>query len=300
MTDYHNTRPPARPLLRYHGGKWRLGPWIISHFPEHTYYAEPFGGSASVLLQKPRCYGEHYNDLYGDVVTLFRVLQDPRGRDQLAERVRLTPFARQEFELAFERTDSHGDLLPALEIARRLLIRSHMGFGSASYLHSESTGFRQKSRRAGTLPSHDWLAMPEIIRQTAARFEGVVIDSRDAFTFIEDHDEEDVLFYVDPPYVPSTRASNRFCYVHEMSDDDHIRLLDLLTSLRGMVVLSGYASTLYRGRLPSWRCTSKTTSCNGNVGSADRTECLWLNEAAQQNRQLDVFDDGTWPVEEAA
>lgn len=88
----------VRPLLRYHGGKWRLAPWIISFFPDHRIYTEAYGGAASVLLRKKRSYAEVYNDLDGEIVNLFRVLRNPAQARELIRLVALTPFAREEFE----------------------------------------------------------------------------------------------------------------------------------------------------------------------------------------------------------
>jgi site-specific DNA-adenine methylase len=62
------TRTPRRQAFRYFGAKWSLADWIISYFPPHLNYLEPCGGSAAVLLQKPRSRLETYNDIDGNVV----------------------------------------------------------------------------------------------------------------------------------------------------------------------------------------------------------------------------------------
>src|SRR5687767_1982506 len=110
-----------RPALRYHGGKFRIADWVISHMPTHQKYVEPYGGAASVLIQKPRVPAEVYNDLDGDIVNFFRVLRDPFMRKRFIEACELTPYAREEFELAYEDTDN------PLERARRTAVRASMG-----------------------------------------------------------------------------------------------------------------------------------------------------------------------------
>lgn len=275
---------PRRPVLRYHGGKWLLAPWIISNFPMHRVYVEPFGGGASVLLRKPRAYAEVYNDLSGEVVNLFRVLQDPVGAPRLIELLKLTPFARAEFELAYEVT---GD---AVERARRLLIRAFMGFGSDGHNRLVKTGFRANSNRSGTTPCHDWIGFSDHLAVAVERLRGVVIENREASRVMRTHDHADTLHYVDPPYMPETRSPKgrrggvRYhAYDHEMTVEDHVALLEMLPTLKGMVVLSGYPSALYAKNLKGWRRVDKKSLADG---ARPRLECLWLNPAADQQKQL--------------
>lgn len=261
------TPRPKRPLVRYHGGKWKLAAWIISHMPPHRIYVEPFGGGASVLLQKVRSYAEIYNDLDGEIVNLFRVARD-QG-EALARALELTPFARNEFAAAYE---PHGD---ALEQARRTVIRSFMGFGSAG-ASGQSTGFRSNSNRSGTTPAHDWMGYPAHLRAIVQRLRGVVIENRDAADVMQYHDSAETLHYVDPPYVHSTRQLRTRApnYRHEMTDQQHRELADVLTGLRGMVVVSGYRCPLYDDLFDGWQRRDVAAYADG---ARARVESVWLS-----------------------
>lgn len=272
---------PTRPALRWHGGKWRLAPWILQHFPQHRTYVEPFGGGGSILLRKPRTHAEIYNDLDGEVVTLFKVLRDPGTAAQLAELLTLTPFAREEFQAAYEIAED------PIEQARRLVARSFMGFGSNAHASQHkghrSTGFRANSSRCGTTPARDWANYPSQVPALCRRLAGVVIECRNAKTVMAQHDRIDTLHYVDPPYLPETRAQgNRYdlawrMYRHELSREDHAELLQFLSGLEGMVLLSGYADPLYDAALPDWRRVECNTFADG---ARPRREILWINPAA--------------------
>lgn len=261
---------PRRPLVRYHGGKWRLAPWIIQHLPAHRVYVEPFGGGGSVLLRKPRSYAEIYNDLDGEIVNLFRQARD--NGDALTRAVELTPFARAEFTEAYA---PHGDLL---EQAKRTLIRSFMGFG-ADAVTGKASGFRANSRRTGTIPAHDWMNFPANMREVVQRLRGVVIENRDAMDVMRAHDCDEAVHYVDPPYVHSTRSGHRpsHTYRYELSDPQHRELAAGLRKLRGAVLLSGYRSPLYDELYGDWRRFDKNTHADG---ARERVESLWLSRGA--------------------
>ena len=270
-----------RPVLRWHGGKWLLAPWIISHFPKHRVYVEPFGGAGSVLMRKPRCYAEVWNDLDGEVVNLFQVMRSDMSM-RLVEILRLTPFAAEEYKLAYEKSDD------PIERARRLVVRSFMGFGSNG--HQRKTGFRSNSNRSGTTPAHDWINYPDCLVLCIERLQGVVILNRDAMEVMDGHDGPETLHYVDPPYLPETRDSGSD-YAHEMTTDEHIKLLDFLHTLDGSVVLSGYPSPLYDAALSDWSRIERPALADG---AKARTEVIWINPmcasaSSNATRQLDIF-----------
>jgi DNA adenine methylase len=294
---------PERPILRYHGGKWILAPWIIGFFPEHRVYVEPYGGAASVLLRKERSYAEVYNDLDSEVVNLFRVARD--NGTELLRVLALTPFAREEYQSAWHPTDD------PLEQARRTVIRAFMGFGISAVTMKRragtkggqpGTGFRANSNNSGTTPAHDWRnfagtgfrtytgesdgrrnrhTLPcgdwatygSALAPIIDRLRGVVIENKDAIEVMMTHDGTKTLHYVDPPYVHTTRDAG-VDYQHEMTDDDHRKLPAVLHELKGAVIVSGYACSLYDDELyAGWRRVERKALADG---ARERTEVLWL------------------------
>ncbi len=272
-----------RPVLRYFGGKYLLAPWIISHMPKHRVYVEPFGGAASVLMQKPRSYAEVYNDIDGEIVSLFKILRNPKDAKELEHRLALTPFAREEFDGAYT------EPCDEIEAARFLIIRAFMGFGSDGHnIDSGKTGFRANSNRSGSTPAHDWVNYPQVIPQFTERLSGVVIENRAASEIIAQQDSPETLFYVDPPYVHATRGT-KHNYRYEMTDDDHLALLNHLQKLHGMVNLSGYNNSLYNAR--GWHRIDRAAFADG---AKERVESLWLNPAAANAQvQQSLFNKET-------
>ncbi|EYC51440.1 DNA methyltransferase [Hylemonella gracilis str. Niagara R] len=267
----------TRPALRYHGAKFRLAPWLLQFMPTHRRYVESFGGAAGVLIRKPRSHAEVYNDLDGEVASFFRILRNPETRAQLIEAVALTPYSRAEFDAAYLPADE------PIEQARRLAVRAMMGFGSAGATKGV-TGFRSDTARNGNISAHIWAQYPDNLAAVGLRFEGVLIENRDAISVMQGHDCPQTLHLVDPPYVigeRSMRASSRY-YRHEMTDAQHSELLRVVQHLQGRVMVCGYDSELYSDTLTAargWSRRVRQVAASGPRGSVERTECVWLSPA---------------------
>jgi DNA adenine methylase len=273
----------TRPAFKFHGSKYMLSKWIISHFPPHDCYVEPYGGSAGVLLRKSRSWLEVYNDKDNQVVNFFRVL-----REQAADLVRvieLTPYAKMEWALSLE------DDPDPVESARRFYVRAYMNLAGATA--QWNSGWRRQKvvskRPNGTnqmTPAAITFMNVSHLYAIADRLRGVQIECDDAVEIIQRYDSEGALFYVDPPYVASTRGRwKSHAYRYEMTDEQHCDLATVLRGARGMVAISGYRCELYDDLYPGWLRVDKRVRVNG-PGHA--VESLWLSPALV-SRQLPLF-----------
>lgn len=280
MTSSETIKVPA---LRYHGSKFRLANWIINFFPSHQTYVEPFGGGAGVLLRKPRSYAEIYNDIDEDIVNFFRVLRDPESNRRLRELCTLTPYSRDEFRAASVETSN------PLERARRTAVRAMLGFGSSGATQKEN-GFSIDTRRKYSTVMDVWARYPDRLAAIGERFSGVLIENRPAAQVMQQHDAENALHNVDPPYLPTTRdnGGNRR-YRYEMTEEDHVSLLNTLRSLKGSVVLSGYNSELYNDLLPEWHKSQTKSRISAGRGTKVNTECVWLNPQCVEQLARDLI-----------
>lgn len=248
-------------LLKYPGSKWRIADWIISHFPEHKVYCEPFFGSGAIFFSKKPVYIETINDLDGNVVNLFRVCRE--YPEELAKLLAMTPFARDEFQLCYERSDD------PVEQARRTVVRYHQSFGTSN---SRKNSWRNVQTYGGPRCATMWNYLPEAVMACVERLKEAQIENIDAVEIVKRYDDKDTLIYCDPPYLPELRR--RHIYTCEMNEDKHIELLEALKKSRSMVVISGYDSDLYNRELSDWNVDIKETTAQFGF---HRTEKIWAN-----------------------
>jgi len=251
-------------IAKYPGSKWSLANWIISYFPKHHSYLEPFFGSGAVLFNKPRSNIETVNDLDNNVVNLFECIRE--NPQKLAGMIYMTPYAREVYERAYEETPED-----KFEAALNFYVRLNMGHGFRT--SGERVGWKNDVQgRERSYASQDWCNLPEKIMQAAERLRGVQIENRSAMELIERFNFENVLIYCDPPYMLETRHGKQ--YRCEMDDRDHEILLRLLLQHKGPVLISGYDTDLYQDMLGDW---NRHENVSYSQVCSKKQEVLWMN-----------------------
>lgn len=259
-------------LLQWYGGKARLSNKIVPLFPPHKTYVEPFGGAASVLLNKPPSEIEVYNDLNSRLTRLFRVVRD--HPEELQRRLMLTPYSEIEFQQCQVGVDQIED---EIELARRDFIGWRMSFSGVGAKSGFSYSVNQVRRGISSGVSKYLTSIEHNLPLVVERFRMVQIMNRPASELIKRFDGDGVLVYADPPYTHGSRTAQA-AYDHEMNDDQHVELLNVLKECSSSVVLSGYRSSLYDSIVGDWNRLDLAVTASAMLGDRpQRTESLWLN-----------------------
>jgi len=255
----------------WYGGKYNHLDWLLPLLPETTHYCEPFGGSAAVLINRPPASVETYNDLDGEVVNFFRVLRE--HREELIEAIGLTPFSREELRMAVTPNHSISDI----ERARRFFVRARQARTGMAQVASQGRWAHclLNSRAGMSAAVSRWLGSVEGLSEIVQRLLRVQIENAPAIEVIQRYENDETLFYCDPPYPHSTRG-DRNMYAYEMTDEEHITLANVLRSIRGKVAISSYDCELMDELYAGWNKIIGPTKTTHSV-KALRTEILWTN-----------------------
>lgn len=262
----------------YFGSKQRVADWIVSLLPDHDHYVEPFAGGLSVLLAKQRSRMETVNDLDHELMVFWRVLRD--RPDELLRACFLTPHSRAELAATWDATTDE------LELARRIWCRLAQGRSGTL----RNTGWRHYIDPAGSFTSMPGYleAYANRLAAAAERLRGVSLEALPALDLIARYGARpNVLLYVDPPYLGTTRGWGNNYRIEMKGEPEHRALAAALADCKATVVLSGYDSPLYTELYDGWH-RQQVQTMTGNAKTAkDRTEVIWSN--ALLGSQLEFF-----------
>ena len=293
-----------RSPIIWFGGKGHFASTVISLLPAHHTYVEVFAGGASVFFAKPPSPVEVLNDLDGALVEFYRVLRDRAMFEAFARRVSLTPYAKSEYLECRETWETQDN---PVERAARWFVASRMAFAGKHI--SQKSGWSYsvtESSRGMAQTISRWLQTIDNLYEVHERLRQAQVECQDWRKILETYDRPDTCFYLDPPYVLSTRRAGKFS--HELTDADHTELVARCLVLRGKVVLSGYMHPIYAPLEDAgWECRMFDVPCYA-VGrmwesgmqstgmtwakNQRRIECIWRNPAASQSPTMDLFAGG--------
>jgi len=264
----------VRAVFRFPGGKFFLIKKLLPLIPPHEVYVEVFGGAANLLFNKPPSKVEVYNDINSELVNFFRVLRDDVKWKILQEKLLLTPYSREEFELACREESGLDDI----ERARRFYVRIQQSFSGKG----ETFGYGLSTSKASTY-FHKLYGFAEF----HARIKNMIIENDDFEKIIKRYDSLVTFFFLDPPYLGNL-VKGEFL---NMSEDDHRRLVEVLLQIEGKALLCGYRNEIYeklekagwfvkRFRLPTFMPRPDQTSGKRRY----RFEYVWMNYKPPRKR----------------
>lgn len=260
--------------LTWFGSKSRFVKKIVCHFPKHTTYVDVFGGSGAVLLAKKPSSVEIYNDRDKRLYALFNVLSDKNKTQLLKRKLDYTLYSRD----LFSKYSNNEKVDDEIELAAQLIVlqrQSFAGLGKTwSYCVDSSVNGQSASVRR-------FRSGVESLKEAHLRFKKVQVENLCFRDLISLYDRSNTLFYLDPPYLKKTRVNGK--YHHEMNENDHVDLINIIKKSKGMFILSGYDNELYNSLLKDWKKEKIPVISTASTERSERKECIWISQSCFKN-----------------
>lgn len=265
--------------------------------PPHLHYVEPFFGGGGILLARDpnrdwmaegnkkltaahQGCSEVANDLHGELINFWRVLQNAEEFEAFRQRIELTPFSQEEFEDARDSSVADAVIAPVTSVDRAVRFFILARQSRQGLMRDFATLSRNRTRSRINEQVSAWLNVIDGLPDVHQRLRNVVILNQTATEVIRKQDGENTLFYCDPPYVHETRSTTGE-YAFEMTEAQHRELLDLLSGIAGRFMLSGYPSELYSEWEQRFGWKRHEFLIDNKASSSKiketKTECLWCN-----------------------
>ena len=274
----------ARSAFGYYGSKQRISKRILEHLPPHYCWVELFCGSAAITLAKRPAKIEIINDLDQDIVNVFLQLRD--RPEELIRALMLTPYAREEYNLATYRKD---EVTNELERARKFLVRAMMSVNGVLAKNRGGFSFSNSYSRSGKEARvNRWSNYAKKLDKVVNRLRDIRVESVDGIKFLREFSNRPAtLVYIDPPYLTERSAG----YVVDVENEEfHVELLGQANISKCMILISGYNSELYNDLLTErngWTKTTVGTSTKSTTGiNFNRQEVLWVNAVASKAKRM--------------
>ena len=275
---------------------------LLPLIPYDEVFVDVFGGGGSVLLNRRPSGVDVYNDLDGNLVNLFRVMQHEYKSAELERRLRSTMYSKDEFVKAIAIVRGEAEPSDDVERAWAMFVNMNQSVVGRVFRTQGNWARAAISMRGESAVIGSWKSIISRLGYIYDRLSGVLIEQRDARETLKYWDGPSTVHYVDPPYVHDTRVEETY-YAHEMTNEEHEGLIDTMLGCTGQIVVSGYDAPIYH-RLDDngWRRvefrTHMTASQRGKGETWDRetkprgerTEVVWLNPKASEVTPLTLLD----------
>jgi len=211
---------PAAPIIPWLGGKRRLAPQILPLFPDHTCYVEPFCGAAAMFFLKQPSDCEVINDINGELVNLYRVIQ--HHLEEFVRQFKWALTSRQVFEWEQAKVPR---TLTDIQRAARFYYLQRNAFGGR--VDGQSFGYATTSG-----PRLNLLRIEEELSAAHLRLHGAYVENLPWTEVLSRYDRPHSLFYCDPPYWQTEGYGVDFGFEH------YTEMARLMGTIAGTMIVS--------------------------------------------------------------